>query len=141
MNTKKLLNQFITFGLIGVLNTLIGTGVMYAMYNLLEAGYWISSASNYVVGSIFSYLMNKRFTFRVTERNNTFLIKFIINISICYFMAYGVAKRIITFMLSTALNSEKSIDNISMFLGMILFIILNFCGQKFFVFKKKEGTE
>lgn len=38
--------------MVGVINTLVGTGVMFAAYNLLHLSYWVSSASNYVVGSI-----------------------------------------------------------------------------------------
>ena len=32
---------------------------MFAAYNLLHLSYWVSSASNYVVGSIVSYFLNK----------------------------------------------------------------------------------
>ena len=35
--------------MVGVINTLVGTGVMFAAYNLLHLSYWVSSASNYVV--------------------------------------------------------------------------------------------
>jgi putative flippase GtrA len=139
MNNKKLINQLFSFGIIGVLNTIIGTSVMYFMYNILGAGYWLSSASNYIVGSIFSYVMNKRFTFSIKERDYVFLIKFILNISLCYLVAYGVAKRFISFILGQTLSNEKNIGNISMLVGMILFVVLNFWGQKIFVFSKKEG--
>ena len=53
----------IKFILVGIVNTLVGTGVMFLMYNLLHASYWISSASNYIIGSIVSYVLNKYFTF------------------------------------------------------------------------------
>ena len=56
--------EIVRFGIVGVLNTLIGTGVMFFAYNALHLGYWISSALNYIVGSIFSYFANKYFTFR-----------------------------------------------------------------------------
>ena len=51
------------------MNTLVGTGVMFAAYNLLHLSYWVSSASNYVVGSIVSYFLNKYFTFQNKERS------------------------------------------------------------------------
>ena len=53
---------FWKFIMVGVINTLVGTGVMFAAYNLLHLSYWVSSASNYVVGSIVSYFLNKYFT-------------------------------------------------------------------------------
>ena len=45
---------FWKFVLVGIVNTLVGTAVMFAAYNVLHLSYWISSASNYVVGSIVS---------------------------------------------------------------------------------------
>lgn len=54
---------FWKFVLVGIVNTLVGTAVMFAAYNVLHLSYWISSASNYVVGSIVSYFLNKYFTF------------------------------------------------------------------------------
>lgn len=45
----------IKFLMVGVINTLVGTGVMFVFYNVFGLSYWISSASNYIVGSIVSY--------------------------------------------------------------------------------------
>ena len=36
---------FWKFVLVGIVNTLVGTGVMFAAYNLLHLSYWVSSAS------------------------------------------------------------------------------------------------
>ena len=54
---------FLKFIIVGVANTLFGTAVMFIAYNLLHFSYWVSSASNYVFGSILSYFLNKYFTF------------------------------------------------------------------------------
>ena len=39
---------------VGVINTLVGNGVMFLLYNVVHASYWLSSAANYIVGSIVS---------------------------------------------------------------------------------------
>lgn len=44
------------FIMVGVVNTLFGSAIMFAMYNLLHCSYWVSSAANYVCGSILSFL-------------------------------------------------------------------------------------
>lgn len=80
------------FILVGIVNTIVGTSVMFLMYNVANFNYWISSASNYVIGSIVSYLLNKYFTFQNKEKSLKMVLKFIVNISICYLIAYGVAK-------------------------------------------------
>ena len=54
--------------MVGVINTLVGTGLMFILYNVFSVNYWISSASNYIVGSIVSYFLNKYFTFKNKER-------------------------------------------------------------------------
>ena len=69
----------IKFILVGIVNTLVGTGVMFLMYNLLHASYWISSASNYIIGSIVSYVLNKYFTFQNKEKSWKQLVKFALN--------------------------------------------------------------
>ena len=64
MKKKVFDTQFIRFLGVGVINTAVGTGTMFQLYNVFGAGYWISSASNYIVGSIASYILNKKFTFK-----------------------------------------------------------------------------
>lgn len=55
MKKSKLIDiTTIKFLIVGVINTLVGTGVMFVLYNFFSVSYWISSAANYVVGSIVS---------------------------------------------------------------------------------------
>ena len=118
---------FWKFVLVGIVNTLVGTGVMFAAYNLLHLSYWVSSASNYVVGSIVSYFLNKEKSWRQ-------LGIFVINITICYLLAYGMAKPVVSWILH---NQSKSVqDNLSMLVGMGAFVVFNYVGQRLVVFKK-----
>ena len=51
----------IKFLIVGVVNTLFGTAIMFGLYNLAGCSYWISSAANYFFGSILSFfLTNER---------------------------------------------------------------------------------
>ena len=59
----------IRFIIVGVINTVIGTTIMFGMYNLLGINYWISTASNYILVSILSYYLNKHFTFKNKEKD------------------------------------------------------------------------
>lgn len=125
---------FIKFIIVGVINTIFGTAVMYGFYNLLHCNYWVSSAANYIFGSILSYFLNKYFTFNNTTKGLKPVIRFIINISICYLLAYGIAKPLVTAILSSA--SKNIQENIAMFAGMCIFVVLNYFGQRFFAFKE-----
>lgn len=125
------------FVMVGIVNTLIGTTIMFGFYNVFNLNYWISSASNYIIGSLVSYLLNKNFTFRFKEKGYYSLLRFIINILTCYLLAYGIAKPIMHWILS---DFNKTIqENISMLLGMCLFVVFNYLGQRFFAFRKKNA--
>lgn len=126
----------IKFVLVGIVNTLVGTGVMFLSYNLLGLSYWVSSGANYVVGSIVSYVLNKYFTFQNKEKSFKIVIRFIINIAFCYLIAYGAAKPLVRWMLKDF--SVKIQDNGAMLVGMCLFVVLNYFGQRYFAFRNTE---
>ena len=134
---KKFFDKtFLKFVLVGVVNTLFGTAIMFVFYNVFHLSYWLSSASNYVFGSILSYFLNKYFTFQNKEKSPIILLKFVVNITVCYLIAYGGAKKLILLLLSGF--SKQWQDNVAMVCGMGLFVILNYFGQRFFAFKKKD---
>ncbi len=126
---------FLKFVMVGVVNTVVGTSIMFIFYNVFHLSYWVSSASNYFFGSICSYLLNKHFTFQYHEKGFKSLIRFTINILVCYLLAYGIAKPFIRWIFSGFNDTIQ--DNISMALGMCLFVVFNYLGQRFFAFKAR----
>lgn len=126
------------FLLVGVANTLFGTAVMFALYNLAGCSYWISSAANYVLGSILSYFLNKYFTFQNKSRSWKTVVRFILNISVCYLIAYGAAKPLVLYLLQGASKSVQ--ENVAMLVGMCLFVGLNYLGQRFFAFRQDNDS-
>lgn len=137
MFSKFLDRTFWRFILVGVANTIFGTGIMFLFYNVFHFSYWISSASNYFFGSILSYVLNRTFTFKNAETTAATLPRFVINISVCYLVAYGLAKPIAAHILSGFPQFIQ--ENIAMLFGMCLFVLLNYIGQRFFVFKDRAG--
>lgn len=123
----------IKFLLVGIFNTLVGGGTMFLLYNLAHCSYWFSSAANYVIGSIISFFLNKYFTFQNHEKSWKQVAKFIVNVAICYIIAYGVAKPVVMHLLSG--RSVRLQENMAMFIGMGLYTLLNYFGQRFFAFK------
>lgn len=126
----------IKFILVGIINTLVGTAVMLILYNVCHANYWFSSAMNYIVGSVVSYFLNKYFTFQNSEKSVKQVIRFVVNITICYLIAYGIAKPLVRFLLSGCSTNIQ--DNVAMLAGMCFFVGLNYIGQKFIVFKNED---
>lgn len=133
----KLLDiTFWKFVLVGIANTIVGTAVMFAAYNIFHLNYWVSSASNYVIGSILSYFLNKYFTFKNEKKSWRQVAIFVINITACYLIAYGLAKPLTLWLLG---GYKKVVqENVSMLIGMGVFVLLNYFGQRWIVFRRMD---
>lgn len=125
------------FIIVGVFNTIVGTAIMFISYNVFHFDYWISSAANYFFGSILSYFLNKYYTFSYRKKEWKSAIRFIINIVVCYFIAYGIAKPTMSWLMSGASKTVQ--ENVAMVFGMGLFVILNYIGQRFYTFNNKRS--
>ena len=141
---KKLFDPTLfRFLLVGCVNTLVGYGVMFGLYNLAglhrwgSRGYWLSSAANYVVGSVVSFFLNKHFTFRSREKGAGVVLRFALNITVCWLLAYGLAQPIMARLLAGMALSEKLKGNLTLLAGSGLFVVLNYGGQRWFAFKSK----
>ena len=128
--------KFLKFCLVGALNTLVGSGLMFILYNVADCSYNFSTVMNYVVGSILSYFLNRYFTFEVKEYSVKQVLRFAANIAVCWFLAYKLAKPLVV--LALAGQTQKVQDNVAMLVGMVVFTGLNYMGQRFFAFAKKE---
>lgn len=126
---------FLKFILVGVVNTLVGIAVMFFCFNVLAWSYWVSSALNYMVGSIVSYLLNKRYTFQQKGNDWHTVWKFIVNVSVCYVLAYGLAKPFVEWLLSGVTTNIQG--NAALFVGMVLFVGFNYIGQRFWAFSTR----
>ena len=136
MKNKLIDKVTFKFLLVGVINTLVGNGVMFFLYNVCSVGYTISTIANYVVGSIVSYFLNKYFTFKQRQKSFKEVFKFILTIVVCYLVAYGLAKPLAYYIFSGFSVSVK--DNLAMLAGSGMFIVLNYFGQRFFAFKTES---
>ena len=135
---KKLIDKSIPrFLMVGVLNTLVGAGVMFLLFNLAGWAYWTASAANYVVGGVLSYFLNKHFTFQNKERGWAQVGRFALTVAVCWLIAYGVAKPLALWALSG--QSGKIQENVALLVGMVLYTGLNYFGQRFFACRKKNS--
>lgn len=152
---KDFIMEVIHFGMVGVINTLMGWGIMAVLYNAAHINYWLSSGISYFIGSVFSYHANSKVTFKVENKDKGLPWRFAINIIICYLIAFSLAKPLVERILSLqavaavveriayalAVENIVIVDNVAMIFGMGFFIILNFFGQKLFVFRKTGKGE
>nr|WP_297282372.1 GtrA family protein [uncultured Agathobaculum sp.] len=127
--------KFAKFLLVGAINTLVGTAIMFGLYNLAHCTYWVSSGVNYILTSILSFFLNKYFTFGSREKSADEVVRFAVNIAACYLLAYGIAKPLCVAVLAGVSPAIR--DNVSMLFGMCLFTVFNYLGQRFFAFHVK----
>lgn len=141
--------KFWKFLLVGFVNTLVGNGSQFVFYacfgwDRYQWGVWLASVLGYIFGSIVSYFLNKHFTFKNKEKGWKPVVKFALNIAVCYGIAYGIAipltKWVCTANSLTLFGLEVSVfaDYCSMLIGSCLFVAINYIGQRFFTFKEKK---
>ena len=122
---------------VGLVNTAVGSAIMFGLYNLAGCSYWLSSAVNYTLTSILSYFLNKHFTFRRHGGGLAQPLRFAVNIAVCYLLAYSAAQPAVNCLLAGL--GEKLRGNLSLLAGMCIFTALNYLGQRFFVFRQKHS--
>ena len=128
--------KMLKFLLVGVLNTLVGNGLSFLLLNLTPLGYWGSSALSYALASVMSYFLNKYYTFKNTETGWRPVVRFALNIAVCYGLAYGIAEPVARWLLSGATVTVR--ENVAMLVGMCLFTGFNYLGQRLFAFRDKD---
>ena len=133
---REFIMEVIHFGMVGVINTLMGWVIMAVLYNLIHMNYWLSSGISYFIGSVFSYHANGKLTFKVENKDKWLPWRFALNIIVCYLAAFGAAQPLVRYLLAS--QPAVIVDNVAMVLGMCIFIVMNFFGQKLFVFRRKN---
>ena len=137
---KKIIDgELVRFIIVGLFNTFLGMVTMFGFYHL-GMGYWGASGLSYFLCSIVSFFLNTRFTFRNEEAVAQTAVRFAVNIAICYFAAYLVAKPAVRWLLavSGARLAADIVDQIAMLAGMCFFTAFTYLGQQFMVFGRPK---
>ncbi|MDW7615635.1 GtrA family protein [Peribacillus simplex] len=138
-NYLKHTNSFIRFLLVGMVNTGVGLSIMLFLMNVLELSYWISTFFGNGMGAVTSFLLNRTFTFRSDIDWRRGVARFFCVILICYSAAYSLGQAIAESLEASVHFSIQ--QNVSVLIGTIFYTVLNYIGQKYFVFKKSDlGT-
>jgi putative flippase GtrA len=142
-NTAFFDGKFLKFILVGVINTIAGSAIMFSLYNAAHLSYWLSSACNYCLASVLSFFLNKYFTFGVRHWSAFMVFTFIITIAFSYLTAYGISKPAMNYLLWK--SPQRIRENIALFTGMCLFTGINYLGQRLVVFniypKRKKCSQ
>ncbi|MBU5434028.1 GtrA family protein [Pseudoflavonifractor sp. MSJ-37] len=134
MKSGKLLDASVwKFLLVGVGNTLLSMVLMFALEGL---GYWPSTAIAYGAGAVLSFFLNRHFTFHSEETAGRSAVKFAVNVAVCYGLAYGIAQPLMGALPRPGFLPPVWWGRLTKLVGMGLYTVLNYFGQRFFAFRK-----
>ena len=119
--------------LVGAATTLLS---MVLMFLLEELGYWPSTAIAYVAGAVLSFFLNRSFTFQSKAAFWPSVLKFAVNVAVCYLIAYSIAQPLATLVLSRTALAAIWQERVAKVFGMGLYTVINYFGQRFFAFRK-----
>lgn len=122
--------------MVGVINTIIGMGSIYLLIHILSFGYWPATFIGNSIGASVSYFLNRNFTFKSNNAHFSTIIRFTIVIGLSYFIAYFLGVKFVKAFLAEFPYKE----DIAVLLGSGGYTILNYFGQKWFVFSKARFT-
>ncbi|MFC1638628.1 GtrA family protein [Patescibacteria group bacterium] len=148
-NTKETLKQIIKFGMVGVMNTLVDL-VILNIETLLTGitdglGYTIQKGISFLAAVIFSYFLNKHWTFRdkSKEQEAKKFSQFVFVSTIGMIINVTTATLVVTYlkapvneMLQLGFLTDQLWVNIGALSGTAVGLIWNFIGYKLWVFKK-----
>ncbi len=143
----KQITKFVIIGLSAVLVDLI---IYYSLTELFQFNTDISKACSFMVGTVYTYYLNKMWTWRYTEKSNRgmvitfvsiYLVSMLINIfvnklGLTLIPSFEVSLNIQTVDNSTNFFSFKGQKFLAFFFATLASAVINFSGQKFLVFKK-----
>jgi len=87
--SKPAISQFIKFGLVGVLNTIVSYVIYFIMLRL-GFFYVVAATAGTVAGTVNSYILNKLFVFKSKKKSVGEIIKFIIVYAVQYLVNIAV---------------------------------------------------
>ncbi|HCS93869.1 MAG TPA: GtrA family protein [Bavariicoccus seileri] len=68
---KKLIEQLMKFGVVGVIASLIDFGVLYVLTEYLGINYLVSSTISFLASVIFNYILSVKWVFVTAKTNKT----------------------------------------------------------------------
>lgn len=139
--------KFWKFLLVGVINTIVGEGVVLLCLQVIgwknfAWGAGAAAVAGTVVGSIVSYFMNKYFTFKNKEKGIGPMVRFTVNIVVCLLIRVVAATAVTEGCKALSLTMfSMDVNTFAAYLGWAVgacvFVACNYIGQRFFAFKEK----
>lgn len=109
--------------------------MIYVLLHGVGASYWLATFLGNSFGACVSYFLNRIYTFKSSASIRGSAIKFGVVILLCYFIAYFLGIRFAVFVLQPLVSLPPNlIKDVAILVGTGLYTLLNYAGQRWFVF-------
>ena len=146
--TKKTFLQFVKFGLVGVINTLVDF-LVFQVLNLLVGWTYLAQIAGYCCGIVNSYLWNSKWTFKETKTHSgremaLFLVVNLVSLGVSLGViwlcreAIGISDAWVAGWIPQWLSGFVRGDTICKLIATPCAIVVNFIGNRLFVFDGKR---
>jgi len=146
---KRMVDRTLVYYLIiGILNFIVCTALMFLLFNVCGFSDHVAPLFNYGLGSLFWYLAGRYVLFRGQQSTWQQIVRFLAEVVVCYLISYYIVAPLLADVLlplpriralfSFGGEEEEMIrGNCEMTIGVIAYAILNYFGQRYFVFSSR----
>lgn len=136
-NLKKVIIQFIKFGTVGAINTVLSYAITNGAYYLLHLHEQISNIIAFVITVFISFMLNGRFVFTENKEERNFW-KSLLKV----YASYSITGVFLTAILLYIEEELLGIPHyIATLMNLVVTIPLNFILNKFWAYKEKGKSE
>lgn len=130
---KKLIVQFIKFGIVGVSNTLISLAIYYVLV-LFNCNYIVANTLGFIISVLNAYYWNNKYVFKSNDKvvGKKGKIKQIIKV----YASYGVTFLLSTVLLYIMVDCLGISEYVAPIINLCITVPLNFVMNKLWAFKK-----
>ena len=131
---------------VGISNYIVCTALMFFLFNVAGVGEHVAPLVNYGLGSVISYLGCKYFVFPWMRGGLQLYLRYVIGVLLCYVVSYYLlAPPVARYLLEHPEiydffgfgGGSKLVANCEMAVCSLIFAVLNYFGQRYFVFSRR----
>jgi putative flippase GtrA len=130
----------VRFVLAGIINTAVGLLVSFLALHACGLSYWPATACGFAAGWIVGFGLSRRFVFRSRLPCRTALPRYALAVLTAYGLSAALARETSVLfaqaVLPAAATAEPLTDDFAVLLCNGLYAVLNYAGQRWFVFRQ-----
>jgi len=125
MLKRGALGEFLRYSLVGIVNTMVGFSIIFSLM-FMGVSPVLSNLMGYAIGSVVSFYLNSRYTFKSTQPTKAQVVKFFTILLLSYFLN----------LLTLQWLLELINPYLAQFFSAVVYTVSSFLLVKFIVFKE-----